>query len=541
MLAEMFFTHKFQDQSLILRSKARVFYYYSLFMLLLLGMLVVLYAVMPLSKELANKGFMGAAAIIVLVLVSMFCLRTGKLDLAVWVYAIPTILVIVALRIINAAAAPETAFSTYIFYKPYLIVYVAVFGKRLQVLATSLFFVLANWFVWFLVRDVGDPALQANITTGIINSTMGLLTTGVLAFSLVTIIGKYTANLLNDAKEASRKVEGIRSAIDAARVALHVGEALTSESEEMKAASSSIGIAIEDIRKDALSLKKNVDSAVSANESLVKTSIEVEDSAEKTRDLAIQASQAAANMTASIEEIRKLSSRNKESVETLAKSISEGIERADDSALTITALAASSEALKDVVDVITAISSQTNLLAMNAAIEAAHAGESGKGFAVVAEEIRHLAEETAANSHTITAGLGQLVSHISQAHDANAKIDAAFKQIGQEISNTRIAFEEIISGMGELYEGTQGISSAVSDVVSAGTDMSNSILLMNSMTDENASAVQDIRSKTDKTLYSLDRINAYFEDILTRSHKVHALGTQSDGALKGLDSAIRAI
>lgn len=541
MITETFFTERFKNQSAIIRSKARVFFFYSLFMILLLTMLAVLYAVMPLSEELVRKGFLGAGAIFVLVIISLFCLRTGNLNVAVWAYAIPTILVTVALRIINARSAPETAFTTYIFYMPYLIVYVAVFGKRMQVMATTLIFFATNWLVWYLIRDAGDSLLKAVISTGIINSTMGLLTTGVLATALVTIIDKYTQSLMDDAENAAVKVDRIRSALDAARVALHVGEALTDESENMQSAATSIGTGIDEIRAEAHSLKRDVDSAVSANSGLVGSTGIVSASAAKYKELTVKASRAAQEMTASIGNISAISSKNRDSVETLASSIAEGIEKADGSALTITALGESSEALKDVVDVITAISSQTNLLAMNAAIEAAHAGDSGKGFAVVAEEIRHLAEETANNSHTITAGLGKLVTHIGQAKAANQEIDAAFKRIGTEIARTRAAFGEIITGMEELAGGTRDINTAVSDVMSASGEMTGSIGSMNSMIEENARAMSDIREKTERTLKSLDGITAHFEDILSRAGRVRALGAQSDEAMKGLDSAIRAI
>ena len=145
MALERFFLQKFENCDFITKRKAQVFFYYSLFLLILLGLLLVLYTVMPISSELARKGYLGAAAIIFLVIMSLFFLRTGKLETAVWSYAVPTILVIIALRLINARPAPETAFTTYIFYMLYMIVYVAVFGKN------GMYFLLP----FFLPRQTG--------------------------------------------------------------------------------------------------------------------------------------------------------------------------------------------------------------------------------------------------------------------------------------------------------------------------------------------------------------------------------------------------
>jgi methyl-accepting chemotaxis protein len=82
---------------------------------------------------------------------------------------------------------------------------------------------------------------------------------------------------------------------------------------------------------------------------------------------------------------------------------------------------------------INGIASQTNLLAMNAAIEAAHAGEYGKGFSVVADEIRKLAEASAANSKAIKTNLAAIIAGIKNANEASARSSESFATVQREI------------------------------------------------------------------------------------------------------------
>ncbi len=537
---ERFFLSAFENRDYISRSKARIFLFYSFFMLLLLAMLMILYVIMPMDAVLARKGFIGGAGIIVLVIVSLAVLRSGNLTAAVWSYALPTMLVAVALRFINSRTAPETAFSTYIFYLPYLIVYTAVFGKRWHVPVVTLFFFTANVLVYLMIRNV-TGVLTATISTGIINSTMGLLTTGVIAYSLVNIMDKYIITLEKEAQTAAAKVERIRGAMTLAHDGLHVGSDLLSESESMAAAAGAIERSIGDIRREVVSLRGDVDNTARTNDGIVSSTAILTRSTESYQAMTLQASSAVEEMTASIESITAVSTRNRDSVESLASSIAEGIETADSSAKTISSLTESSKSLQDVVEVISAISSQTNLLAMNAAIEAAHAGDSGKGFAVVADEIRRLAEETASNSRTISDGLGRFFQQISEAETANHQIEAAFQQIGREISGTRSAFEEIISGMRELSVGTKDINRSVSDVVTASREMTESIQGMNGMIGTNSGSIEAVREKTARTLSSLETITSSFTDILSRAGTVRNLGQRSDEVIRDLDESIRAI
>jgi len=505
-----------------------------------LAMLILLYTVMPLPPEVAKKGFIGATLIIVLVTASLFALRTGSLTVAVWTYALPTILAVAALRILNSPSMPETAFSTYIFYMPYLIVYVAVFGKRWQAVLTMSFFFATNWLVWFMVKDTGGDVGTA-IHTGVVNSTLGILTTGIVAVSLIHIVEKYAGQMRSQADNSGQKLERIKAAMEIAHDGLHVGQSLVAESGAMQSEASKIERQIEGIREEMNVLRNDAEKTASANDGIVASTNEIGRTTEGYQTMTVQASSAVEEMTAAIESISNVSSKNRDSVERLASSISAGIETASISAETIASISDSSEALQEVVAVITAISSQTNLLAMNAAIEAAHAGDSGKGFAVVADEIRRLAEETSVNSKTIADGLGAFFAKIAKAEEANRRIGEAFQAIGSEITQTRMAFDEIQAGMKELSIGTGEINSAVSNVVSSSRDMSSSIRNITSMISQNTDSIESLREKSASALARLDSINSSFGDILSRAGNVRSLGQKSDEVIRDLDESIRAI
>ena len=130
----------------------------------------------------------------------------------------------------------------------------------------------------------------------------------------------------------------------------------------------------------------------------------------------------------------------------------------------INVLSQNVDAIKDVISAINDISERTNLLAMNAAIEAAHAGKAGLGFAVVAGEIRKLSEGTKANSANIEKTLKSMIDTLADAHHTADEAGTAMKWIDGKVDETRSTFQEITAEMDRLASGSRQISQSVRQV-----------------------------------------------------------------------------
>ena len=141
--------------------------------------------------------------------------------------------------------------------------------------------------------------------------------------------------------------------------------------------------------------------------------------------------------------------------------------------------------IEEMIQIIDTIAGQTNLLAMNAAIEAAHAGEAGKGFAVVSDEIRKLAEASAEGSREIAVSVRAIVDSISGAREGSLETNKAFGEIEASIRDVSRSVVEISSSLAETDTGGQQILTAMTAL----RELSSSISEESSNVSESARSI----------------------------------------------------
>ena len=166
-------------------------------------------------------------------------------------------------------------------------------------------------------------------------------------------------------------------------------------------------------------------------------------------------------MLASIKNIAKLVRQRQEMIICLQEGTQNGASALEKTISSVDKVNDSVDRILEVNKTIDDVAANTNLLAMNAAIEAAHAGEKGKGFAVVAQEIRKLAEETADNARIISHDLNRVAQDVRDTKDLSQVSHEDMNQVVERLTGVADGFQELSTAMEEMSQGTDLIQEAL--------------------------------------------------------------------------------
>ena len=243
-----------------------------------------------------------------------------------------------------------------------------------------------------------------------------------------------------------------------------VGDELVSNMTETAGAVHEISANIDGVKQQAMTQAASVTETAATIEEIVRTIKQLNTSIETQAASVAQSSSSVEQMVANIASIGQTLGKTDEVIQSLTTATGDGKATLVTSNTVTQKIAEESGSLMEASSVIQHIASQTNLLAMNAAIEAAHAGEAGKGFAVVADEIRKLAEESSTQGKTITTTLKTLSGEIETLSASSKTVEEKFNTIFALAERVKEMSAQLTESMREQENGSKEVLAAIKSI-----------------------------------------------------------------------------
>jgi methyl-accepting chemotaxis protein len=315
------------------------------------------------------------------------------------------------------------------------------------------------------------------------------------------------------------------------QIAHTIGQVASGASDQARAASDTANAVvelqnvIESVRGGAAETARSVEAQATAVDQMTRSIRSASRASVDVQGLGAAAGDAATNGAVTV----------RQTVDGMAR-IKDAVEGA---AIKVTELGAKGEQIGAIVETIDDIAEQTNLLALNAAIEAARAGEQGKGFAVVADEVRKLAERSSRATKEIAALIAEVqqgtdhavkamqigAREVETGAELAAKSGAALDEIASAVGSSNAAVARIVKAMDDMQASSAGLVSASDAIAAIAQETNAAAESMTSSAEQVAHAVESIAAISEENSASAEEVSAATEEMSAQAEEVVASAT----------------
>jgi methyl-accepting chemotaxis protein len=469
----------------------------------------------------------------------LYFLRKGNLTAAMWITSL-TLLCLTAFGKLLLPVTPNEDISTFGFLILAFLLGINVISNRFSIILVSTIIGL----IAIIIR--GFYQVGPTIPKDKLASYGGTLFVAfffyLLGFFFIVMISRLNRKIIDNSKnlasENQKKVFRLQDTVKLAGSSLEIGSDLKNSTDNIRMQLTGMNEKVAFIAQSSKELRGNMESIREANHSILITQESVQKNIDTHNTMVSETSSAIEKVTGTVNFMVQITTSRLEDLVKLSEFIHNGYDSLNNLKKSAEELEQQTANIRDFLSVIQSVSEQTNMLAMNAAIEAAHAGEYGKGFAVVAGEIRILADSTNENVNRISNIIELTIKQVNKTSQVLDYTNEIFNGIYKKIESFTSAMQEIQGSIVSIHDSVKGIAQTASTVQESAQELDMISGKLKTKMNESGNSVSAINQRTEEFDHLVDELKTSLLSFDAEVEKISSVAKQNKQQLENLKESV---